>query len=67
MYVYVCAGMYVIYTHILTGIIAYLGFGPYEEQGRRLWGQPLNYYLIPVMVRCIIIIVNGSSKIQHFE
>lgn len=34
-----------------TGIIAYLGFGPYEEQGRVLWGQPLNYYLIPVMVR----------------
>lgn len=37
------------------GIIAYLGFGPYEEQGRILWGQPLNYYLIPVMVR------NGSD------
>ena len=32
------------------GILAYLGFGPYQDQGEKLWGQPLNYYLLPVMV-----------------
>ena len=42
-----------IYIMTAIGVLAYLGFGPYQDQGERLWGQPLNYYLIPVMV-CIV-------------
>ncbi|CAI7988530.1 Choline transporter-like protein 2 [Geodia barretti] len=34
----------------VIGVLAYLGFGPYQDQGEKLWGQPLNYYLIPVMI-----------------
>ena len=32
------------------GILAYLGFGGYLNLGTSLWGEPLNYYVIPIIV-----------------
>jgi hypothetical protein len=37
--------------YLCTGVIAYLGFGGYLGLGETLWNQPLNYYLLPVIVR----------------
>lgn len=36
--------------YLCTGVLAYLGFGGYLGLGETLWSQPLNYYLIPVIV-----------------
>ena len=34
-----------------SGVLAYLGFGPYVDGGSKLWGgKELNYFLIPVIV-----------------
>ena len=43
---------------MIIGFIAfvgYLGFGPYEEQGRVLWQRELNYYLVPLIVSCCFV------------
>ena len=37
-------------SHPLVGVLAYLGFGGYLGLGETLWNQPLNYYLLPVIV-----------------
>ena len=37
-----------------SGVLAYLGFGGYLGLGETLWNQPLNYYLIPVIVSLYI-------------
>ena len=53
---------------LCTGILAYLGFGPYQEQGRVLWNEPLNYYLLPVIVRVPVYSVPvqiGTCMIIH--
>lgn len=33
-----------------VGVLAYLGFGGFLDLGTTLWGRPLNYYLLPVIV-----------------
>ncbi len=35
-----------------VGILAYLGFADYLGGSNILWQQPLNYYLVPIIVRC---------------
>ena len=35
---------------ISAGVLAYLGFGGYLGLGETLWSQPLNFYLLPVIV-----------------
>ena len=37
-------------TFLNIGILAYLGFGGYLNLGQSLWGEALNYYLIPILV-----------------
>ncbi|CAI8016272.1 Choline transporter-like protein 4 [Geodia barretti] len=51
----------------VIGVLAYLGFGPYQDQGEKLWGQPLNYYLIPVMVLVTLayFIASGFMSVFH--
>lgn len=34
----------------IIGVLAYLGFGGFIDLGTDLWGRPLNYYLLPVIV-----------------
>ena len=47
MYMYTYMYMYM---YTCTGVLAYLGFGGYLGLGETLWNQPLNYYLLPVIV-----------------
>ena len=44
-YVFECLAMV-----ISAGVLAYLGFGGYLGLGETLWSQPLNFYLLPVIV-----------------
>ena len=46
------------------GILAYLGFGPYQDQGEKLWGEPLNYYLLPVIVSVYAIHKIGTVCVE---
>ena len=51
MYTYIIGGCDIVIRSVTNaGILAYLGFSPYKDQGESLWDEPLNYYLIPVMV-----------------
>ncbi len=35
----------------LVGVFAYIGFSGFLDLGTSLWGRPLNYYLLPIMVK----------------
>jgi choline transporter-like protein 2/4/5 len=51
----------------VIGILAYLGFGPYQDQGRVLWSDPLNYYLLPVIILILVayFIASGFLSVFH--
>lgn len=53
-----------------AGVLAYLGFGGYLGLGETLWNQPLNYYLIPVIVSGLLIFIyihKKNNKIMYLQ
>ena len=58
-----CKCYYYYYTNrTRAGVLAYLGFGGYLGLGETLWNQPLNYYLIPVIVS-----LHASTSCKKFQ
>ncbi len=52
-------------TNVCAGILAYLGFADYLGGSNLLWQQPLNYYLVPIIVSGLLCLVYLANNHMH--
>lgn len=51
----------------IVGVLAYIGFSGFIDLGTTLWGRPLNYYILPVIV-CVVLFGNlGASLFNSLQ